>query len=162
MEGLVGDALLLMARVCLVVIFPFSGLDKIFNWQSALKHQSVVPLRCRAAAHALQVEGGERAAGMVGGAVVGPDMPIEQRRRRALRRARFVGGFSRVRHRSLLCTGDSRSVAPVRASPLPMCTSDPPMCRTAASTAGSGSLREQSAAAPPASPKLFRKSQTCG
>ena len=37
MEGLVGDALLLMARICLVVIFPFSGLDKIFNWQSALK-----------------------------------------------------------------------------------------------------------------------------
>jgi uncharacterized membrane protein YphA (DoxX/SURF4 family) len=26
-----------VARVCLVVIFPFSGLDKILNWSSALK-----------------------------------------------------------------------------------------------------------------------------
>lgn len=36
MEWLV-DVLPVMARVCLVVIFPFSGLDKIFNWGSALK-----------------------------------------------------------------------------------------------------------------------------
>jgi putative oxidoreductase len=36
MEWLV-DVLPQVARVCLVVIFPFSGLDKIFNWSSALK-----------------------------------------------------------------------------------------------------------------------------
>ncbi|MBK8175479.1 MAG: DoxX family protein [Rhodospirillales bacterium] len=37
MEWLADDALPQIARVCLVVIFPFSGLDKIFNWESALK-----------------------------------------------------------------------------------------------------------------------------
>jgi len=37
MEWLVNDALPLVARVCLVVIFPFSGLDKIVNWDNALK-----------------------------------------------------------------------------------------------------------------------------
>lgn len=36
MEWLV-DVLQQVARVCLVVIFPFSGLDKILNWGSALK-----------------------------------------------------------------------------------------------------------------------------
>lgn len=36
MEWLV-DLLPLVARICLVAIFPFSGLDKILNWGSALK-----------------------------------------------------------------------------------------------------------------------------
>src|SRR6266540_2344605 len=36
MEWLV-DVLPQVARVCLVVIFPFSGLDKVFNWGTALK-----------------------------------------------------------------------------------------------------------------------------
>ena len=36
MEWLV-DVLPQVARICLVVIFPFSGLDKILNWGSALK-----------------------------------------------------------------------------------------------------------------------------
>ena len=36
MEWLV-DVLPQVARVCLVVIFPFSGLDKILNWGNALK-----------------------------------------------------------------------------------------------------------------------------
>ena len=36
MEWLV-DVLPLVARVCLVVIFPFSCLDKILNWDNALK-----------------------------------------------------------------------------------------------------------------------------
>lgn len=43
--------------------------------------EMVVPLWCRAATHALHVEGGELAAGLMSGAdVVGPDMPIEQLR----------------------------------------------------------------------------------
>lgn len=44
MEWLV-DWLQQVARVCLVVIFPFSGLDKILNWGSALKQaeSSFVP-----------------------------------------------------------------------------------------------------------------------
>jgi putative oxidoreductase len=37
MEWLFNDALPLVARVCLVVLFPFSGLDKIVNWDSALE-----------------------------------------------------------------------------------------------------------------------------
>ena len=37
MDWLVNDALPLVARICLVVIFPFSGLDKIVNWDNALK-----------------------------------------------------------------------------------------------------------------------------
>ena len=36
MEWLV-DVLPLVARVCLVIIFPFSCLDKILNWDNALK-----------------------------------------------------------------------------------------------------------------------------
>lgn len=31
------DVLPIVARVCLVLIFPFSGLDKIINWDNALK-----------------------------------------------------------------------------------------------------------------------------
>ena len=31
------DVLPIVARICLVLIFPFSGLDKILNWDSALK-----------------------------------------------------------------------------------------------------------------------------
>ena len=37
MDWLVNDGLPLVARICLVVLFPFSGLDKIVNWDSALK-----------------------------------------------------------------------------------------------------------------------------
>lgn len=37
MDWLVNDGLPLLARICLVVLFPFSGLDKIVNWGSALK-----------------------------------------------------------------------------------------------------------------------------
>ena len=37
MDWLVNDELPLLARICLVVLFPFSGLDKIINRESALK-----------------------------------------------------------------------------------------------------------------------------
>lgn len=37
MEWLINDALPIVARVCLVVIFPFSALDKITNWNAALE-----------------------------------------------------------------------------------------------------------------------------
>jgi putative oxidoreductase len=30
-------ALPILARLCLVLMFPFSGLDKIVHWQDALK-----------------------------------------------------------------------------------------------------------------------------
>jgi putative oxidoreductase len=37
MEWLVNDAAPVIARILIVLIFPFSFLDKIINWQSALK-----------------------------------------------------------------------------------------------------------------------------
>ena len=37
MDWLVNDGLPLLARICLVVLFPFSGLDKIVNRDNALK-----------------------------------------------------------------------------------------------------------------------------
>ena len=37
MEWLINDAAPIIARICIVIIFPFSFLDKIINWQSALK-----------------------------------------------------------------------------------------------------------------------------
>jgi uncharacterized membrane protein YphA (DoxX/SURF4 family) len=37
MDWLVDDGLPLLARICLVALFPFSGLDKIVNRDSALK-----------------------------------------------------------------------------------------------------------------------------
>ncbi len=37
MEWLINDAAPVIAKVCIVLIFPFSGLDKIINWPSALK-----------------------------------------------------------------------------------------------------------------------------
>jgi putative oxidoreductase len=40
MDWLVNDGLPLVARICLVAIFPFSGLDKIVNWDNALAQAS--------------------------------------------------------------------------------------------------------------------------
>lgn len=37
MEWLTDDALPVLARIFIVWIFPFSFLDKVFNWQGALK-----------------------------------------------------------------------------------------------------------------------------
>lgn len=37
MNGIDLVAVPLVIRICLVVLFPFSALDKIFNWQGALK-----------------------------------------------------------------------------------------------------------------------------
>ena len=37
MDWLVNDALPVLARIFIVWIFPFSFLDKIINWDSALK-----------------------------------------------------------------------------------------------------------------------------
>jgi putative oxidoreductase len=37
MDWLINDGLPHLARICLVVLFPFSGLDKIVNRESALK-----------------------------------------------------------------------------------------------------------------------------
>jgi len=37
MEWLINDAAPVFAKVCIVLIFPFSCLDKIINWRSALK-----------------------------------------------------------------------------------------------------------------------------
>jgi putative oxidoreductase len=34
----------LVLRICLVVLFPFSGLDKILNWPSAMKQAGHIPL----------------------------------------------------------------------------------------------------------------------
>jgi putative oxidoreductase len=40
----INDFAPLALRICLVVLFPFSGLDKIINWSSALKQASAMPL----------------------------------------------------------------------------------------------------------------------
>ncbi|MEO1090483.1 MAG: DoxX family protein [Pseudomonadota bacterium] len=37
MEWLINDAAPIFARICIVVIFPFSAIDKIINWPSALQ-----------------------------------------------------------------------------------------------------------------------------
>ena len=37
MESLINDAAVIIAKILIVIIFPFSCLDKIINWQSALK-----------------------------------------------------------------------------------------------------------------------------
>lgn len=37
MEWLINDAAPLIAKILIVLIFPFSALDKIINWQAALK-----------------------------------------------------------------------------------------------------------------------------
>jgi putative oxidoreductase len=38
MDWLINDGLPVLARVFIVWIFPFSFLDKLFNWENALKH----------------------------------------------------------------------------------------------------------------------------
>jgi catechol 2,3-dioxygenase-like lactoylglutathione lyase family enzyme len=35
----------LLLRICLVVLFPFSGLDKIINWDSAMKQAGNIPFK---------------------------------------------------------------------------------------------------------------------
>ena len=37
MDWLINDALPVLARIFIVWIFPFSFLDKVFNWDNALK-----------------------------------------------------------------------------------------------------------------------------
>jgi putative oxidoreductase len=39
----VNDYAPLALRICLVVLFPFSGLDKILNWPSAMKQAGDIP-----------------------------------------------------------------------------------------------------------------------
>jgi len=39
----VNDYAPLVLRICLVILFPFSGLDKILNWSSAMKQAGSVP-----------------------------------------------------------------------------------------------------------------------
>jgi putative oxidoreductase len=40
---LINDYAPLLLRICLVVLFPFSGLDKIVNWSSAMKQARSMP-----------------------------------------------------------------------------------------------------------------------
>ncbi len=54
--------LALLARVCLVILFPFSGLDKIVHWNTAMKQAASSPL------------GGARAM-LVAGIVIELSMP---------------------------------------------------------------------------------------
>ncbi len=35
----------LVLRICLVVLFPFSGLDKIVNWDAATKQAGTIPFK---------------------------------------------------------------------------------------------------------------------
>jgi putative oxidoreductase len=42
---LINDYAPLVLRICLVMLFPFSGLDKIFNWDSAMKQADKIPFK---------------------------------------------------------------------------------------------------------------------
>src|SRR5260370_27131821 len=42
---LINDYAPLLLRICLVVLFPFSGLDKILNWNSAMKQAGNIPFK---------------------------------------------------------------------------------------------------------------------
>ena len=42
---LINDYMPLLLRICLVVLFPFSALDKIVNWQAALKQAGQIPFK---------------------------------------------------------------------------------------------------------------------
>jgi len=42
---LINDYAPLLLRICLVVLFPFSGLDKILNWGSAIKQAGNIPFK---------------------------------------------------------------------------------------------------------------------
>jgi len=42
---LINDYAPLLFRICLVVLFPFSGLDKIVNWPSAMKQAGNLPFK---------------------------------------------------------------------------------------------------------------------
>ena len=42
---LINDYAPLLLRICLVMLFPFSGLDKIFNWDSAMKQAGNIPFK---------------------------------------------------------------------------------------------------------------------
>ena len=39
----INDYTPLLLRICVVVLFPFSGLDKILNWDSAMKQAGNIP-----------------------------------------------------------------------------------------------------------------------
>jgi putative oxidoreductase len=41
----INDYAPLVLRICLVVLFPFSGLDKIVNWGSAMKQAGSIPFK---------------------------------------------------------------------------------------------------------------------
>lgn len=41
----INDYAPLVLRICLVVLFPFSALDKIVNWQAALKQAGTLPFK---------------------------------------------------------------------------------------------------------------------
>lgn len=53
---LINDYAPLLLRICLVVLFPFSGLDKIVNWQSALRQCGDIPLRRTAVVVSMLIE----------------------------------------------------------------------------------------------------------
>ena len=42
---LINDYAPLVLRICLVMLFPFSGLDKILNWDSAMKQAGNIPFK---------------------------------------------------------------------------------------------------------------------
>lgn len=53
---LVNDYAPLLLRVCLVVLFPFSGLDKIVNWNAAMKQAGTAPYASAMLVAAILVE----------------------------------------------------------------------------------------------------------
>jgi putative oxidoreductase len=42
---LINDYVPLLLRICVVVLFPFSGLDKILNWNLAMKQAGSIPFK---------------------------------------------------------------------------------------------------------------------
>ena len=53
---LIDDYAPLLLRVCLVILFPFSGLDKILNWGSAMTQAGSLPFKPAMLAASIVVE----------------------------------------------------------------------------------------------------------
>ena len=69
---LIDDYAPLLLRVCLVMLFPFSGLDKILNWDSAMKQAGNIPFKPAMLVASIIVEFGRRSASSQAGMIGSP------------------------------------------------------------------------------------------
>jgi putative oxidoreductase len=54
---LINEYLPLVLRICLVILFPFSALDKIVNWNAAMKQAGTLPFKPAMLVASIIVEG---------------------------------------------------------------------------------------------------------